>query len=183
MPTMITHAIVGASVTSLRPKSISPVKLIIFGAILAVLPDIDVLGFRNGIPYSSIYGHRGITHSFLFAAVISIIVALTFFPEAKRFSPTSWHVALLLFISAVSHGVLDAFTNAGLGIGFLIPFDETRYFAPWRPLTASPLSISRFLSGSGFPILLNEAKWVGIPLLASVIGIVLTRRFSSKADA
>jgi inner membrane protein len=111
-----------------------------------------------------------------------MVVSLLFFPETKRFSRTYWHVTAILFISTMSHAVLDAFTNAGLGIGFLIPFDDTRYFAPWRPLTASPLSISRFLNGSGLPILLNEAKWIGIPLVATLTSIVLARRYFRRAD-
>ena len=38
-----------------------------------------------------------------------------------------------------SHGVLDALTDGGPGVAFLAPFDDTRYFFPWRPIRVSPL--------------------------------------------
>src|SRR4051794_39956246 len=33
------------------------------------LPDIDAIGFFSGVEYGSRLGHRGLTHSFAFAAV------------------------------------------------------------------------------------------------------------------
>ena len=183
MSTVITHALVGAAVTTLRQHSISPVKFLVVAAFLAVLPDIDVLGFRYGISYSDMYGHRGLTHSLPFAMIVGVLVSLGVFPEVRRFSKRFWYLALLLFIATATHGCLDAFTNAGLGVGFFIPFDNTRFFAPWRPLTASPLSISRFFSGSGTSILLNEMRWVGVPLVIFAIVVLLLRRALGKAGA
>lgn len=181
MPTLFTHALVGSSVATLRDRSIKPIKLMTVAAILAVLPDIDVIGFRNGIAYSSMLGHRGLTHSLPFAAGLSFLVTLAIFPEARKSFQASGRLFLLLFLATASHGILDSFTNAGLGVGFFIPFDETRYFAPWRPLTASPLSISRFFSGSGGSILINEFRWVGIPMLIFIAGALLVRRQLAKA--
>jgi inner membrane protein len=39
---------------------------------LAVLPDLDVLGFHAGIPYEHPLGHRGLSHSLLFALVVGL---------------------------------------------------------------------------------------------------------------
>ena len=39
---------------------------------LAVLPDLDVLGFHAGIPYEHTLGHRGLSHSLLFALVVGL---------------------------------------------------------------------------------------------------------------
>lgn len=180
MPTLFTHALVGASLATLRDRSIRPAKLIIITAILAVLPDIDVIGFRNGIAYSDMLGHRGLTHSLPFAAALSLIVALAFFPQARKSLPTFSRLYLLLFLATASHGILDSFTNAGLGVGFFIPFDETRFFAPWRPLTASPLSIARFFGESGNAILLNEFRWIGVPVLVFTTCALLLRRYLTK---
>ena len=179
MPTLITHAFVGASLTVLRQRSISPLKFAVIAATLAVLPDFDVLGFRHGIAYSDWLGHRGLTHSLPFAAVIGVLASLLFVRQVKLFSGQHWVLAFLLFVATASHGVLDSLTNAGLGVGFLIPFDDTRYFAPWRPLTASPLSISRFLDGSGATIMANEMRWVWAPIAVFiVIGIAARRKLS-----
>lgn len=180
MPTVITHALVGASLSAAAPKHAFKIKLIALLALLAVLPDIDVLGFRNGVAYSSALGHRGFTHSLSFAAVIACACSFFFVGDVRRFSRQYWAVTFLLFLATASHGILDAFTNAGLGVGFFIPFDDTRYFAPWRPLTASPLSISRFLNGSGLPILLNEFKWVGIPVVSPLAAALIVRVWAGR---
>jgi len=176
VPTLLTHAVVGASVAVLRRSSVKPAKLAIVAALLAVLPDIDVIGFRFGIAYGDMLGHRGFTHSLVFAAIAGVLAALALFPEVKRGSRDSWYLACLLAVATASHGLLDAFTDAGLGIGFFIPFDDSRYFAPWRPLAASPLSIVHFFEGRGLSILLNELKWIGLPLGAFVGCVLLVRK-------
>jgi inner membrane protein len=43
-------------------------RLCLVGAVCAALPDIDVIGFRFGIDYGALLGHRGFTHSLAFAA-------------------------------------------------------------------------------------------------------------------
>jgi inner membrane protein len=63
----------------------------------------------------------------------------------------------------MSHGLLDAFTDGGLGIAFFAPFDSTRYFFPWRPIAVSPIGISEFFSLGGLRVLLIEGIWIGIP--------------------
>ncbi|HEU4994167.1 MAG TPA: metal-dependent hydrolase [Gemmatimonadaceae bacterium] len=41
------------------------------GAACAALPDLDAIGFWMGIPYDHMLGHRGLTHSLTFAALIA----------------------------------------------------------------------------------------------------------------
>ena len=174
MPTIITHALVGASAATLRPAGISGLKLGLAMAVLAVLPDVDVVGFRYGIAYGDVLGHRGLTHSLSFAAVTGVLVTVVLFPSVRRFPLRFLAVAALLFAATASHGVLDAFTNSGHGVGFFLPFDETRYFFPWRPLETSPLSVERFLNASGARILLNEMQWVWLPtalMITLVVGL------------
>ena len=43
---------------------------------LSVLPDVDFVAFMVGIPYPHPFGHRGMTHSLLFATIIGLVVAL-----------------------------------------------------------------------------------------------------------
>ena len=40
-----------------------------------MLPDADVFGLLVGIPYDSMFGHRGLTHSLLFAAAVGGLAA------------------------------------------------------------------------------------------------------------
>ena len=76
-------------------------------------------------------------------------------------------VGAVTFVSVVSHGILDAATDAGLGIGFFIPFDNERYFLPFRPLETSAVDPRVFLAhpSRALDILTNELAWVGLPLL------------------
>jgi inner membrane protein len=55
-------------------------------------------------------------------------------------------------------------TDGGLGIAFFAPFDSTRYFFPWRPLTVSPIGISQFFSPWGMSVLVSELIWIGVPV-------------------
>jgi inner membrane protein len=79
-----------------------------------VVPDVDLIGFRFGIHYGDFWGHRGFTHSLLFAAMVAIlatVLALTDkLPELSR----AW-LCTYLFIATASHGLLDSMTNGGSG--------------------------------------------------------------------
>jgi inner membrane protein len=72
---------------------------------------------------------------------------------------------LYLFLCTASHGLLDAFTDGGLGVAFFAPFDESRYFFPWRPIEVSPIGLRSFLSGRAFAVLRSELLWVIAPTL------------------
>jgi inner membrane protein len=57
--------------------------------------------------------------------------------------------------SSVS-GILDTFTDGGLGIALFWPFSATRYFAPWRPVPVAPIGTG-MLSERGLEVVLTEA--------------------------
>lgn len=143
------------------------------------LPDVDSIGLPLGIPYSSFWGHRGITHSLAFAAILAICVATAFNRRLSR----PWMLALLLFFVTATHGLLDAMTDGGLGVAFFSPFDLHRYFLPWRPIHVSPIGVGRFFSQRGLRILWSEIVWVWFPVLAIWVlakAIQLLRRLWKK---
>jgi inner membrane protein len=129
-----------------------------------LLPDVDVIGLVLGIPYEHVMGHRGFSHSLLFAVMVGVLVPRLAVPHLP-FRSRSFGV-LVLYFSCVtmSHGILDSMTDGGLGISFFAPFDSTRYFFPWRPLTVSPIGITQFFSEWGMSVLLSEVLWIGIPV-------------------
>ena len=133
-------------------------RLVLALCVLAVLPDLDVVAFGLGIPYAHPLGHRGFSHSLLFAIASRRLVA--------RFEFRSWRALPLLFAAIASHGVLDALTDGGLGVGFLIPFSNERFFAPVRPLPVSPIGLHR----SVLPVLAAEVVCVWVPTLAFAAG-------------
>ena len=119
-----------------------PGKLALAGAVCAMLPDVDVIGFRLGIRYEDLLGHRGLTHSVAFAAAMAtVLVGVGGFSAFGR-----RRVWACLVLCGVSHGLLDAATNGGLGIAFWSPFSNVRYFLPWRPMQVSPIGLTRIFS-------------------------------------
>lgn len=76
MPTVITHAAVPLCIgLGLGSKAIPP-RLLFAGIILAMLPDADVLSFKFGVAYGNVFGHRGFTHSLVFAFVVPLLCVL-----------------------------------------------------------------------------------------------------------
>jgi inner membrane protein len=165
MPTIFTHAVAAFSFGKTFYKQ-PAFKLLAAGMVCSMLPDADVIAFRFGIPYESMFGHRGFTHSFFFAFVLSAVVSTVFFRNNSSNS-NFWIAWSFLFMATSSHPLLDAFTNGGLGVAFFAPFSNHRYFFPWRPLQVSPIGAENFFSNRGLQTFLSELKFVWFP------GIVL----------
>ena len=163
MPSAISHAVVAlAAGASFAPQN-PPGKLFTLSVICSVMPDVDVLGFAFGIPYGHFFGHKGFFHSLSFAFLMSLLVVTLFFREATPFSSGWWYYLLYFFSLSASHGLLDAFTDGGLGVALLSPFDNTRYFFPWRPLVVSPIGLEGFFSRWGRLVIKSELLWIWIP--------------------
>ena len=176
MPTIFTHAAIGLSSGKIFSLKKVTRKFWFFAILLPVLPDADSITFLFNIPYWHDFGHRGFFHSIFFALVLALIVMILFFREDKILSK-SWIVKLsFFFVITASHGILDAFTNGGLGVALLAPFDNTRYFFPYRPIPVSPIGIGSFLSSWGAAVLFAEIICIWIPLFL----IVYLRRIYSK---
>ena len=173
MASAITHAFVGAALASAAPRALPRARLTLLLAVLAALPDLDVIGQRLGIPYAHPLGHRGFSHSLVFALLIGSAAALVSFRRPGQ--PRAAALALAVAATA-SHGLLDALTDAGLGIGFFIPFDTGRYYFSWRPLPTSPLSVGAFLGARGAAILREEILSVWLPTALLSGGLALIRR-------
>ncbi len=155
-----------------------PYFAVIAGVIFSMLPDADVITFRFGIPYAHVLGHRGASHSIMFAVLLASAAAA--FPA---FSGMRLRIFGFLFISTLSHGVLDAMTTGGLGVGFLIPFSPDRYFLPLRPIRVSPLSVGGFFTQRGMQILASELVTVWLPCVALAIIGWSIRRWSDRGES
>ncbi|EMO31766.1 metal-dependent hydrolase [Leptospira santarosai] len=162
MPTIITHTSVPIAIWIAFGKKKIPIQLLILGMIFSVLPDADVIAFKFGIPYESDWGHRGFSHSILFAFSLSVFACVL----VRWFHARIEAVLLFLFVSILSHGVLDAMTSGGLGVGFLIPYSSERFFFDLRPIRVSPIGIKNFLSTRGLIVLKSEFFFVWLPLLS-----------------
>ena len=146
-------------------RSRVPLRLLVVGIVASVLPDVDVISFRLGIPYGSDFGHRGFTHSLVFAAVIALLASLW----ASRLRASRTATLGFVFLSCASHGMLDMLTTAGRGVEYFWPFSSHRYFFPVRVVEASTLSITRFLHETGGQVLRSELFWVWMPCLVAAL--------------
>lgn len=141
-------------------------KALILAGICAAIPDADVLAFQFGIHYSSIWGHRGWTHSLAFAVGFGCLIAWLFYGREKDW----WKMALWFVLATASHPLLDMLTTGGMGCALWWPFSEERLFFPVRVIRVSPLEIRSFVSKMGLRILWSEMVWIGLPSLLLVLG-------------
>ncbi|MDX5152520.1 MAG: metal-dependent hydrolase, partial [Acidiferrobacterales bacterium] len=87
---------------------------------------------------------------------------------SKKLEISRVKIFAYLFIAMASHGLLDMFTDGGLGIALLWPFDHARYFWPQQVITVSPIGMS-FFSGWGLRTLVSEFFWIWLPSLFAAV--------------
>jgi inner membrane protein len=164
MASVISHAVAAAAIVSAAGPANAPTRLRAAAIACAVIPDLDAVGFWLGIPYGSVFGHRGITHSIPFALLSAAAATMLTTPG----TPAGLRNRVLLGcgLAALSHGLLDAATNGGLGVAFFSPFSNHRYFFPFRPIEVSPIGIRPFFSARGVDVLRSEALWIWLPAAA-----------------
>jgi inner membrane protein len=176
VPTILTHPAVPLAVGLGLGTRVIPPRLLAAGVVASILPDIDVIGFDFNVSYAAAYGHRGLTHSPLVAAVVALGGAAL---GARTLHTRPSTVFWFLFIAMASHGVLDACTNGGLGIAFLWPWSEARFFAPFRVIQVAPIGLSRFMSDRGIQVLASELQWVWLPCAVLGAAIAIARRLKT----
>lgn len=168
MATIITHPIVPIAMAMGMGKSVISGRLLIAGCLVSLLPDADVVTFALGIPYASEFGHRGFTHSICFG----LGTGLLFAPFARILKSTPLKTFVWIAICTISHAVLDALTNGGLGVAFYWPISEERFFLPWPIIEVSPIGIRQFFTSRGLVVFLSELQWVWMPWI--VAGVILS---------
>lgn len=177
MPTFVTHAITAYAFTRAAPAALARQRPVLLAAMAcACAPDLDVIAFAFGIPYSHMFGHRGITHSLPFAVLLGALVAAWLGARLNLGRRARLQLFALLAMATASHGVFDAMTNGGLGIAFFAPFDVGRYFLPWRPMVVSPIGILPMFSQWGLAVAATELLYLGLPSLALIVVTKALRR-------
>lgn len=175
MASAFSHVVVAVALGMAWRPAARSMRFWVFGAACSVGPDLDVLGFWLGIPYDHLLGHRGLTHSLFFAALLAVgVVAAAF--DGPEWSGARLRVWAYLFGATASHGILDAMTNGGLGVAFFAPFDSTRYFLPFRPIAVSPIGLGEFFTEYGWGVLASEIPWVWLPAGVFAASLWLARR-------
>jgi inner membrane protein len=177
---VITHSLVGLAAGVAVPGLPKTKRFWALCALCPSIPDADTIGFRFGVHYEDMLGHRGFSHSILFALLLGVAVASTEFRRVGTVQKSTmtnlysvgsraWF-GLAAFFAAITmtHGLLDALTDGGLGVGFFIPFSAERYFFPWTPIQVSPIGVKQFFSARGLAVIRSELVYVWLPVLALV---------------
>ncbi len=160
MPTVITHAAVPLCIGLGLGSKVIPPRLLFAGIILAMLPDADVLSFKFGVAYGNVFGHRGFTHSLVFAFVVPLLCVLI---GRRWFRAGLIRCWLFLTVSLLSHSLLDSVTTGGKGVGWLWPWSDERFFAPWQVIKVAPFALSRYTTPYGHQVIISELMWVWLP--------------------
>ena len=140
MASALTHAFAAVVLTKTVSRQKRDWRFWTLAVASSILPDADVLGFGLGIEYGDLLGHRGLSHSVLFAAAWSLLVVSCEYSGLMKFRRRWWSLVGLFFLVTVSHGILDAMTNGGLGVAFFSPLR-----CCWRPNAKRNLPLTTFV--------------------------------------
>ncbi|MFA5631687.1 MAG: metal-dependent hydrolase [Porticoccaceae bacterium] len=115
----LSHALLGAAIGQLTLGRRCGNKAVLTGALVALLPDIDVAVGKLLGDAAALTFHRGITHSIVFALLAALLLGRLLARDERA----SWrHWSLLCGAVLSSHLLLDAFTS--YGIQLLLPFSN-----------------------------------------------------------
>lgn len=167
MTTLYTHAVAGLGLARWCADRHMPWSYWTLAAVLPLLPDLDVFSMA---PYGSPLGHRGVTHSLLFALATGLIAASIVARPLRR---QWWMLAGLFFAVAATHGLLDALTRGGEGIPLFWPLGGR--YGNWGPIPVSDIAFdwpdprtSRAIRG--------ELLWVWLPTMLLIVVTAAYRR-------
>ncbi|HZH57099.1 metal-dependent hydrolase [Yanghanlia caeni] len=150
----VTQAVLGAGIAGAMMGRRYGRKALVAGAVLATLPDLDVV-IDYGNPLAQMINHRGFSHSLFVLTAFALLLAWL----ARRFrlhkdGNDYGRLTLTLWLILITHPILDAFTSYGTQL--------------WWPLRPTPASWSSVFIIDPFYTL---------PLLAGVVaGFVMGMR-------
>ena len=138
----LTQAVLGAGLQGALLGRWQGRKALVYGAVLATLPDLDVV-ISYPDPVSSMTFHRGFSHSVFVLSALAAVLAWLIrkrWPDAPY---TAGRLFMALWLVLVTHPLLDAFTSYG-----------TQLFWPFALTPASWSSLFIIDPGFTVPLLL-----------------------------
>jgi len=172
MPTVMTHPAAAMALFPWFRGQLGRPAVLAMGMALTMAPDLDVIGFRFGVAYGDLLGHRGLSHSLSFAVSFGALAAATLARMYRLNFALLWAYCALCL---ASHGLLDAMTDGGLGVAFFAPFSNERYFFDVRPLHVSAIGVDSFLRSDWVGVIGSELRWVWLPALSLGLAGLVSR--------
>lgn len=178
----ITQAVLGASIQGALLGRWQGRKALLYGAMLATVPDLDVI-MEYGDAVANMTYHRGFSHSLF--VLSSFALLLTWL--ARRFRPhpgySAQRLLLTLWLVLVTHPLLDAFTSYGTQLFWPLTPTPTAWSSLFiiDPLYTVPLIAAVVISlFTG----LREQSWrvpaVALALSTLYIGFSLAGKFMAE---
>lgn len=125
----LTQAVLGGAIQGAVLGKVQGRRALLYGAVLATLPDLDVM-IRYADPVSSMTYHRGFSHSLFVLTGLALLLTWLTLLVVRRRRPDAGYSGPRLFLGLwlvlITHPLLDAFTVYG-----------TQLFWPLQPTPQS----------------------------------------------
>jgi inner membrane protein len=172
----LTHAVLGAAVAEAVVGRKEGNKSVLWGIIIATIPDLDVFVVRFFDPVRRLLMHRGFSHSLLFVILLTPLIGILLKRIYKKSTTSLRRWTLMVFLVLSTHIMIDLFTTYGTGL--FEPFSH--YRVEWStiaivdffftvPLLLSILVFIFFKKTSGIRRIINR-----IGLIFSICYLFLT---------
>ena len=90
MASAFTHAFVAVAAGKVYAREPMGWRFWVASIALSILPDLDVIGFAFGIRYEDFLGHRGFSHSIVFAGLAGAAVLVFQWRALRRPLAIAW---------------------------------------------------------------------------------------------
>ncbi|MCL9776272.1 metal-dependent hydrolase [Vibrio methylphosphonaticus] len=162
----ITQAALGATVAGAIAGKQCNAKVLLAGALLGTLPDLDVV-LDYGDAVQNTIKHRGFSHSLLILPPIALLISWLY---CRRYSDSFWTFSRVFFLTVsvlVTHTLLDAMTTYGTQL--IWPFDG--YFELRNVFIIDPLYTLPLLFAIGVALVFKQkgGKWCQRVVLLSTL--------------
>jgi len=122
---VVTHLALGICTTEVLLRRAPDKKMLLWGALVQTLPDIDTIPGIYLPAHEALLIHRGFTHSLIFALVCGFILALVARKVVKRLAIPFLSLFAFFGFQLTLHDLLDVCNSYGTGL--LEPFSHQRF--------------------------------------------------------
>ena len=159
MATFISHPLFGAGASYILCQSQTKThtqRFILLSVLCQWLPDIDTLSYLFPIDQQYALGHRGFTHSGIFALALAFAVMMNFLSLTPTHPPSVVGAFYLVFShDTLPRAFLTPWLSPPLVSPFFWPFTAERYLFSWQPLMNIPIQFSEL-----FGLAFWHAQWI-----------------------
>ena len=120
-----------------------------------------------------IYDESGITFSDTNRSVLESRIRETL--RTKQLASVEDYFRLVSSSKDELNAMLDSVTTGGKGVGWLWPWSDERFFAPWQVIKVAPFALSRYTTPYGHQVIISELMWVWLPGMV-LMGMLWWRR-------